>query len=201
MHLNSLFIFLYPCLFQALYSFISGYTGGIIPARRAAKMDPVVWHQKQVTTFRFVLILITLVRHFNVDFSYLTVLNNCLYYEKDFIYSGVFFCVCCYQLRTAVQFTQRKNNNGFALQADGAPSLFVFLILTKSKTVIKTTSKLGFWLKDDKLSLLDGFSVTKSTAPRFDETWKPVWGEEESIRNHYNEMAATLTAAANRQGL
>ena len=26
----------------------------------------------------------------------------------------------------------------------------------------------------------------------FDETWQPVWGEESSIRNRYNELAVTL---------
>ena len=29
----------------------------------------------------------------------------------------------------------------------------------------------------------------------FDETWTPVWGEEDHIRNHYNEMAVTLQQA------
>ena len=37
-----------------------------------------------------------------------------------------------------------------------------------------------------------GFEVVKSENSTFDETWKPVWGEESEIRNHYNEMAVTL---------
>lgn len=37
-----------------------------------------------------------------------------------------------------------------------------------------------------------GFEVEKSKNSTFDETWKPVWGEESEIRNHYNEMAVTL---------
>ena len=37
-----------------------------------------------------------------------------------------------------------------------------------------------------------GFEVEKTEESSFDETWKPVWGEESEIRNHYNEMAVTL---------
>lgn len=82
-----------------------------------------------------------------------------------------------------------KITMAFALQEDGSPA---YTLTYKTKTVIKP-SRLGFWLKDDKQSLLNGFSITKIDSTRFDETWKPVWGEEESVRNHYNEMAVTLT--------
>ena len=48
----------------------------------------------------------------------------------------------------------------------------------------------------NKLSLTDGFELTATDRSTFDETWVPVWGEESSIRNHYNEMAVTLTQPA-----
>ncbi len=38
----------------------------------------------------------------------------------------------------------------------------------------------------------DGFSIGNVSRSEFDEVWEPVWGEESSIRNHYNEMAVTL---------
>ena len=44
----------------------------------------------------------------------------------------------------------------------------------------------------DMNSLCDGFSMITARYSSFDETWQPVWGEESSIRNHYNEMAVTL---------
>jgi alpha-glucosidase len=44
----------------------------------------------------------------------------------------------------------------------------------------------------DQNSLYDGFSMLTTKYKTFDETWQPVWGEESSIRNHYNEMAMTL---------
>lgn len=43
------------------------------------------------------------------------------------------------------------------------------------------------------LSLKDGFVVKEVKNRKFNETWKPVWGEESEIVNNYNEMAVTLT--------
>jgi len=76
----------------------------------------------------------------------------------------------------------------FALLNDGTPS---YSLIYKGKKVINP-SKLGLELKKDKYSLLNGFSLIDSKTSSFDETWKPVWGEVESIRNHYNELAVTL---------
>ena len=45
---------------------------------------------------------------------------------------------------------------------------------------------------ENQNSLRDGFTMMTSRYSSFDETWQPVWGEESSIRNHYNEMAVTL---------
>ena len=61
----------------------------------------------------------------------------------------------------------------------------------KGKDVIKP-SKLGLELKN-KPSLTDGFSLKDSKLDSKNETWTPVWGEEKEIRNHYNELAVTLT--------
>ena len=41
-------------------------------------------------------------------------------------------------------------------------------------------------------SLYDGFTMLTTRYSSFNETWHPVWGEESSIINHYNEMAVTL---------
>ena len=50
---------------------------------------------------------------------------------------------------------------------------------------------------DQKADLMTGFRLTKTETSAFDETWQPVWGEESSIRNHYNEMAVTLEQPKN----
>jgi hypothetical protein len=72
----------------------------------------------------------------------------------------------------------------FSLQNDGTPT---YSLKYKNKEVVKT-SKLGLELKDDKKSLLNDFTVVDTKTSTFDEIWKPVWGEVDNIRNHYNEL-------------
>ncbi|WP_367772681.1 glycoside hydrolase family 97 protein [Flavobacterium sp. WC2421] len=76
----------------------------------------------------------------------------------------------------------------FSLLSDGTPS---YSLNYKGKVVVKP-SKLGLELKNDKKSLLNDFTTIDTQISTFDETWKPVWGEEDQIRNHYNELAVTL---------
>ena len=61
----------------------------------------------------------------------------------------------------------------FALLKDGTPT---YQLSYNGKEVVKP-SKLGFELKNDKQSLLDGFVIEKIETNTFNETWKPVWGE------------------------
>jgi len=75
----------------------------------------------------------------------------------------------------------------FALQNNGVPT---YQLTYKKKPVIKT-SKLGLETKDVP-SFMDGFTITKSDQSTFDESWSPVWGEQKTIRNHYNELLVTL---------
>ena len=50
-------------------------------------------------------------------------------------------------------------------------------------------------------SLHDGFVVESVERSSHDETWAPVWGEEDSIRNHYNELAVNLVQASTERRL
>jgi hypothetical protein len=77
----------------------------------------------------------------------------------------------------------------FSLQSDGTPT---YQLQFKGKPVIKP-SALGLDLKGDTKSLLNDFTVTNTEAVSHDSNWKPVWGEVSTIRNHYNEIAITLT--------
>lgn len=75
-----------------------------------------------------------------------------------------------------------------------------YLMNYKGRPVVKK-SYLGLELAKDKhaskgmreTSLMDGFSIAGTDTSTFDETWKPVWGETSTIRNHYNELAVTLS--------
>ena len=76
----------------------------------------------------------------------------------------------------------------------------------KDKAVVKP-SHLGLELAKDKhasksmneTDLMDGFVVAETKTGTFDETWKPVWGETATIRNHYNELAVTLDQPATKR--
>jgi len=95
---------------------------------------------------------------------------------------------------------QVKSPNGnvvvnFSLQ-DGVPT---YEMSYKNKVVVKP-SHLGLELAKDKhaskgmdeTSLMSGFREAGSHLSTFDETWKPVWGQYASIRNHYNELEVRL---------
>ena len=46
---------------------------------------------------------------------------------------------------------------------------------------------------------MNDFSLIDIKRTTFDETWTPVWGEENQIRNHYNELAVTLEQITNNR--
>lgn len=75
----------------------------------------------------------------------------------------------------------------FMLDAAGKP---IYSIYYGEKPVIKP-SAMGFTLAND--SALDkGFALTGSEQTSVDESWKPVWGEVSSIRNHYQQLTVHL---------
>ncbi len=93
----------------------------------------------------------------------------------------------------------------FTLQEGGVPT---YSLKYKGQEVIKP-GRLGFELKGDaarknydnnnkgkdtvsRSSLYDHFTVVKVARKSSDTNWVPVWGEERSIRDHYNELAVTL---------
>ncbi|HIZ69491.1 MAG TPA: glycoside hydrolase family 97 protein [Candidatus Prevotella avicola] len=88
----------------------------------------------------------------------------------------------------------------FSLSETGQPT---YEMAYKDKAVIKP-SHLGLELAKDKhaskgeqeTDLMDGFKVTNTQTSTFDETWKPVWGETATIRNHYNELQVNLRQEA-----
>ena len=75
----------------------------------------------------------------------------------------------------------------FSLKSDGTPS---YKVTYKNKPVINE-STLGFTLKKAE-PLTNNFKVVDTKKSTFKETWKPVWGEENEILNHYNELLVSL---------
>ena len=104
----------------------------------------------------------------------------------------------------------------FSLNEQGAP---VYDLTYKDKAVIKP-STLGLELKredpekktdfewtemkdkagvDKRANLMNGFKIKDTRTSTFNETWRPVWGEESEIRNHYNELEVTLDQPMNNR--
>lgn len=104
------------------------------------------------------------------------------------LFTALFFLVSCVVVQAQELISPDKNLKlKFSLTTDGTPT---YELNYKNKAVIKT-SKLGIETKDVP-SFLNGFTVTKAENATFDETWSPVWGEQKSIRNNYNELLVTL---------
>ena len=102
-------------------------------------------------------------------------------------------------LLAAAQTVTSPNGNiavTFSLTDGGRPT---YEMTYKGKAVVNP-SHLGLVLAKDKhaskgldeTDLMDHFKVADVAQTSFDETWRPVWGETATIRNHYNEMAVTL---------
>jgi hypothetical protein len=89
----------------------------------------------------------------------------------------------------AQQITSPNKNlvMNFALSPDGTPT---YKLNYKNREVIKT-SKLGIETKD-VASFINGFEIVKSETNTFNENWTPVWGEEKTIKNNYNELLVTI---------
>ena len=64
--------------------------------------------------------------------------------------------------------------------------------LDRAGKAVVLPSRLGYTLMEGGKDLDGGFTLTDTAFNSFDETWEPVWGEEASIRNHYNELLVTL---------
>ena len=111
--------------------------------------------------------------------------------KKRLVMAAIGLVFCFFAFAQQLQSPNGQLQMKFALQQDGTPA---YSLTYKNRDVIKW-SQLGLQLKDDSVSLLNRFSITDTSASTFDETWQPVWGEEKNIRNHYNELAVTLTQA------
>ena len=108
---------------------------------------------------------------------------------KTFLLAGICcFISCTEEIKNiAVSSPNEALNVSFFLSEDGTTR---YTILHKAKTVIDT-SALGFELKDAP-SLHKGFKIVKTNSKSVDKTWNMPWGEQETVRNHYNELTVEL---------
>ena len=109
--------------------------------------------------------------------------------KRIFLLTIAFLTLCTIAFTQQLQSPDKNFNLQFSLLQDGTPT---YSLTYKNKEVVKP-GKLGFFLKNDEKSLLDSFTITDTKYVSNDDTWTPVWGELKEIRNHYNEIAFTLT--------
>lgn len=114
----------------------------------------------------------------------------------------IFFSLALLPLTAAAQTITSPNGNiSLTFSLDGGKPTYEMTY--KQKAVVKP-SHLGLELAKDKhaskgkdeTDLMDGFTIKDTKTSTFDETWRPVWGETATIRNHYNELAVTLNQAS-----
>jgi hypothetical protein len=112
----------------------------------------------------------------------------------------VFLCLLCIITILPGSYSQEKNaafvsinkiKLELGLDPKGIPQYSVYF---GGKPVIMP-SRLGFRLKGD-IALDSNFQIFKADSLTVDETWKPVWGEVNQIRNHYNQLSVHLQQKA-----
>lgn len=146
------------------------------------------------------------------------VFSNVIYNMKRILLSAALICVALGAMAQKVTSPDGKMELSFALD-NGRPT---YTFRVDGKTVV-APSHLGYQLKKEngekstdfdwkpsratdkeasrKADFFSDFTLEKYENNSFDETWKPVWGEESSIRNHYNELFVQLKQTKNNRFL
>lgn len=137
---------------------------------------------------------------------------------KRTLLSAALICVALGAMAQKVTSPDGKMELSFSLD-NGRPT---YTFSVDGKTVV-APSHLGYQLKKEngekstdfdwkpsratdkeasrKADFFSDFTLEKFENNSFDETWKPVWGEESSIRNHYNELLVQLKQTKNNRFL
>lgn len=146
------------------------------------------------------------------------VFSNVIYNMKRILLSAALICVALGAMAQKVTSPDGKMELSFALD-NGRPT-YTFRVDGK---MVVAPSHLGYQLKKEngekstdfdwkpsratdkeasrKADFFSDFTLEKFENNSFDETWKPVWGEESSIRNHYNELFVQLKQTKNNRFL
>jgi hypothetical protein len=75
----------------------------------------------------------------------------------------------------------------FFLSEKGQPAYQVRL----DESVVIDTSHLGFTFTDQP-ALTENLAIESQEVKEYNETWKPVWGPDSKVVNHYNELRVNL---------
>ena len=105
---------------------------------------------------------------------------------------GAFLCVlgcyACSSPKTEVQSPDGHIKMTLTVDENGKP----FYNVSVDDSLLIENSAMGFTAANG-IILSEGFQVKNTTFSSEDETWTQPWGENKKNRNHYNEMAVSLT--------
>ena len=88
---------------------------------------------------------------------------------------------------TTVSSPSNVNTIEFFLDDSGSP----FYLVKHGETIVVDSSAMSFDFKE-QASLKSGLKILNITERPFDETWEMPWGEQRTVRNHYNELLVEL---------
>ena len=100
-----------------------------------------------------------------------------------FIYSFLLFLIVSTIHSQNIQSPSKALTLNFTLSENGKPN---YTVTYKNKPII-LESFLGLKLKGG-IDLTSNFKIDSIKTSTLNETWKPVLGEQATIKNHYNEL-------------
>ncbi len=100
---------------------------------------------------------------------------------------AVYCLVSCSGSQTSLQSPSGEINVTFCLDKTGQPE---YSVKFNGEEIIKP-STMGFELLDGA-KIAEGFKITDVKHSSADSYWEPVWGENDSIRDHYNDMVISM---------
>ena len=104
-----------------------------------------------------------------------------------FIIISLLVISSCTSRKTEVASPNKNIRLAFNIDNEG----FMSYNIKVNDNIFIDDSQLGFVAKDG-LNLKNCFEIIKTEFSSKDETWNQIWGENKTIRNHYNEMAVHL---------
>jgi len=108
--------------------------------------------------------------------------------KKPYSITLLLFAFFCLQISAQ----ELSSPNGeFHLKIDLSPEGTPQYILNYKEKVVIKPSKLGIQIKDVP-SMIKGFKIVDTKIEEVDKSWNPIWGKQQTVRNHYNELMLKL---------
>ena len=115
--------------------------------------------------------------------------KQCFNMYKKLVSIVVLFCSCCFATVQAKELLV-TSPNGTVMVAVGVKTGKAYYSVKYGEKTLVTPSHLGFLLGDSQLG--NHVTMTGKHSDSKDDTWVQPWGEDERVRNHYNELTVNF---------